>query len=219
MSRLCRQSEDRAQGAGETTRRRPRICATCCRERVSRAHLQRPRWRNEQGFPRTVSGENNTACDGTNEWISTAATAARPLGRQRWFVAEQIFWRLAQIEGRLRGASCLDWFNNALTRGQFNDHRNDCDIDRLVVGYPLGCNFIPRAVPNFGFCSLQAATSCGSICGKGLVACFRCGVPCMVGRMQSDTMPTPILAPRTAKPACLHAAAICAQARPPFAAD
>src|SRR5205823_1553124 len=88
MSRLCRQSENRPEGAGETTRRRPRICAISRRERVSRTHLQRPRRRNEQGFPRTVSGKNNTACDGANERISTAATAARPLGRQRWFVAE-----------------------------------------------------------------------------------------------------------------------------------
>ena len=88
--------------------------------------------------------------------------------------------------------------------------------DQRVVGYPLGCDFAPRAVPNFGFCSLQAATSCGSICGKGLVACCRCGVPCMIGRMQSATIPTPFLAPRTEKPACLHATVIWAQGRPPF---
>jgi hypothetical protein len=87
---------------------------------------------------------------------------------------------------------------------------------QIVVGYPFGCDFAPRAVPNFGFCSLQAATSCGSICGKGLVASFRCGVPCMIGRMQSDTMPTPFVVPRAAKPAFLHATVIWAHARPPL---
>ena len=39
--------------------------------------------------------------------------------------------------------------------------------DGFVVDGPLGCGLVGRAVPKFGFCCLQAATSCGSICGNG----------------------------------------------------
>src|SRR5215469_16825217 len=88
----------------------------------------------------------------------------------------------------------------------------------LVADCPLGCGFARRAVPKFGFCCLQAATSCGSICGKGLTPCTPCGVPTMIGRMQSTTIPAPLLAPWGTKPACLHAAAICAHAPPFFGA-
>jgi hypothetical protein len=86
----------------------------------------------------------------------------------------------------------------------------------LVADCPLGCGFARRAVPKFGFCCLQAATSCGSICDKGLAPCTPCGVPTMIGRMQSTTIPAPLLAPWGTKPACLHAAAICAHGPPLF---
>jgi hypothetical protein len=65
---------------------------------------------------------------------------------------------------------------------------------------------------------LQPGEQVRQICGRGLVASFRCGVPCMIGRTQSDTIPTPFLVPRAAKPAFLHATVIWAQGRPPFAA-
>jgi len=80
--------------------------------------------------------------------------------------------------------------------------------DGFVVDGPLGCGLARRAVPKFGFCCLQAATSCGSICGKGFTPCTPCGVPTMIGRMQSTTIPMPLLAPLRTKPACWHAAAI-----------
>jgi hypothetical protein len=48
---------------------------------------------------------------------------------------------------------------------------------------------------------LHAATTCGSICGKAFVACFRCGVPTIIGRIQSTAIPRPILAPPATKPA------------------
>ena len=70
--------------------------------------------------------------------------------------------------------------------------------DGFVAGYlpaPGG------GAPNFGFCCLHAATTCGSICGY-----FCCGVPAMIGRMQS-VIPVP-----GPKPAFLHASAIWAQA-------
>lgn len=69
-----------------------------------------------------------------------------------------------------------------------------------------GCMFAPP--PKFGFRFLQATTSCGSICGKGLVACLRCGAPAMMGRMQSSMIPMPMLAPLGTKPAWRHAALI-----------
>src|SRR6516164_4002103 len=74
------------------------------------------------------------------------------------------------------------------------------------VDCPPGCAFAPP--PKFGFRFLQAMTSWGSICGKGLVARFRCGAPAMIGRMQSTMIPMPMLAPLGTKPACMHAALI-----------
>jgi hypothetical protein len=76
---------------------------------------------------------------------------------------------------------------------------------------PDDCVFDLPPFPKFGFRSLQAATTCGSICGKALVACVRCGVPNMIGWMQSDIIPEPLFVPLGTKPACEHAAAILAQ--------
>jgi len=45
--------------------------------------------------------------------------------------------------------------------------------------------------PKFGFCVLQSATSCKLICGKGLLARRGCGVPRMMGTMQSTKRPSP----------------------------
>jgi len=74
---------------------------------------------------------------------------------------------------------------------------------------PDGCVFALPPFPKFGSRSLHAATICGSICGKA-VAC-RLGVPNMIGRIQSDMIPTPLLAPLGTKPARVHAAVIWAQ--------
>jgi hypothetical protein len=63
--------------------------------------------------------------------------------------------------------------------------------------------------PKFGFRSLHAATICGSICGKAVACCFV--VPNMIGRIQSDMIPRPLLAPLGTKPARVHACAILAQ--------
>ena len=65
--------------------------------------------------------------------------------------------------------------------------------------------------PKLGFRFLQATTTWGSICGRGFIACLRCGDPAMIGRMQSTMMPIPMLAPLGTKPACRQAALICAQ--------
>jgi hypothetical protein len=81
----------------------------------------------------------------------------------------------------------------------------------FVVGCTLGCDLNLPPFPKFGFRSLHAATSSGSICGKALVACVRCGVSVIIGRMQSNMMPRPLLAPLRTKPAWLHAALIRAQ--------
>ena len=62
-ARFCRQSENRSGGAGETTCRRGRIRAIGQRQRVSRPNPQRARRRNEHSFPRTVSSQDNIACD------------------------------------------------------------------------------------------------------------------------------------------------------------
>ena len=75
----------------------------------------------------------------------------------------------------------------------------------------LGCDFALPPFPKFGFRCLHAATTDGSICGKALVACIRCGVSVIIGRMQSNMMPRPLLAPLRTKPAWLHAALIRAQ--------
>ena len=66
--------------------------------------------------------------------------------------------------------------------------------------------------PKFGFCALQSATSCGLICGKGLLARRGCGVPRIIGAMQSTKMPSPVLARPRSNPACLQAALISAHA-------
>ena len=84
-------------------------------------------------------------------------------------------------------------------------------LDGFVVGCTLGCDLALPPFPKFGFRSLHAATTSGSICGKALVACFRCGVSVIIGRMQSNMMPSPLLAPLRTKPAWLHAALILAQ--------
>src|SRR5215469_1757722 len=84
----------------------------------------------------------------------------------------------------------------------------------LVADCPLGCGFARRAVPKFGFCCLQAATSCGSICGKGLAPCTPCGVPTMIGRMQSTDPSTTLgaLGDKTRLFACCRD--LCARAAP-----
>src|SRR6516225_3419056 len=74
-------------------------------------------------------------------------------------------------------------------------------IHRDVLNANKGC---PPSIPKFGFRSLHAATTCGSSGGKGLVACFRCGVPAIIGLIQSTAIPTPILVPSGTKPACVH---------------
>jgi hypothetical protein len=84
-------------------------------------------------------------------------------------------------------------------------------LDGFVVGCTLGCDLALPPFPKFGFRSLHAATTSGSICGKALVACFRCGVSVIIGRMQSNMMPSPLLAALRTKPAWLHAALILAQ--------
>jgi hypothetical protein len=68
----------------------------------------------------------------------------------------------------------------------------------------------PPSIPKFGFRSLHATTTCGSRGGSGFVACWRCGVPTMIGLMQSTVMPAPALSPLGTKPACVQAALICA---------
>src|SRR6516164_1041456 len=84
----------------------------------------------------------------------------------------------------------------------------------LVVGCLLGCNFARLPIPKFGFRCLHAVTTCGSICGNGFVPCATCGVPAIIGRMQSTMMLAPVFAPFGTKPACLHAAAIWSQGPP-----
>jgi hypothetical protein len=76
---------------------------------------------------------------------------------------------------------------------------------------PDGYVFALPPFPKFGSRSLHAATICGSICGKGLVGCIRCGVPNIIGRIQSDIIPRPLFVPLGTKPACVHAAVIWAQ--------
>jgi hypothetical protein len=69
----------------------------------------------------------------------------------------------------------------------------------------------PPSIPKSGFRTLHACTTFGSTCGKALLACWRCGVPIMIGRIQSTAIPRPTLAPFGTKPAWLHAAVIFAQ--------
>jgi hypothetical protein len=83
--------------------------------------------------------------------------------------------------------------------------------DNLHRGVFIAYKGCPPSIPKFGFRALHAATTCGSSGGKGLVACFRCGVPTIIGWIQSTSIPRPILAPLGTKPACVHAARTWAQ--------
>ena len=67
--------------------------------------------------------------------------------------------------------------------------------------------------PKFGFCALQAATSCKSISGKGLVALRGWGRPFKMGTIQSAKRPSPVWDPPCTNPACSQAALISAQGR------
>jgi hypothetical protein len=69
----------------------------------------------------------------------------------------------------------------------------------------------PPSIPKSGFRTLHACTTCGSTCGKDLVACARCGVLAIIGWIQSISIPAPVLAPLGKKPAWVHAAVILAQ--------
>src|SRR5262245_42395536 len=97
MPGLCRESENRAAGAGKTTRRRTRIRAIARRRRAGRPDLQRTGRRNEQGFPRTVSGQSDAGASAAI-CLLLAATAADPLGRQPWLVDEQMVRHLVLID-------------------------------------------------------------------------------------------------------------------------
>ena len=97
-------------------------------------------------------------------------------------------------------------------------HRNP---PRLIFGEQCGCRSPSRTLrarpypyplppfPKFGSRSLHAATIRGSICGTAVACCV--GVPSMIGRIQSDMIPRPLLAPLGTKPARVHACAILAQ--------
>ena len=67
--------------------------------------------------------------------------------------------------------------------------------------------------PKFGFCALQSATSCPSICGRGLLNPRGRANPRIMGAMQSTNRPSPALAGFVQGGACSHAAVISAQAR------
>jgi hypothetical protein len=60
---------------------------------------------------------------------------------------------------------------------------------------------------------LVAGPLCRLICGKGLPARRGCGIPRMMGAMQSTKRPSPDLAPPCTNPACSQAALTSAQAR------
>jgi hypothetical protein len=66
---------------------------------------------------------------------------------------------------------------------------------------------------SFGFCALQSATSCPSICGRGLLDRRGRANLRIIGVIQSTNRPSPVLAPPCTNPACSHAAVISAQAR------
>ena len=68
-----------------------------------------------------------------------------------------------------------------------------------------------RGCPKFGLAALHAATSSGATCGSGFVARRGCGLPCMIGRMQSAAMPLPAFALPRSNPACWQAVMICPQ--------
>jgi murein L,D-transpeptidase YafK len=97
---LCRQSENRSGGAGETARRRGRICAIGQRQRASRPNLQRTRRRNEQSLPGPGRREH-TAGKSTGAGSVAATAGTRRNGRQWWHAAdagEQDFWRFLRLE-------------------------------------------------------------------------------------------------------------------------
>jgi hypothetical protein len=66
--------------------------------------------------------------------------------------------------------------------------------------------------PNLGFSALQATTTCGSTCGKDLLALLGRAAPCMIGSIQSTWSPLPSLTPPRTKPASSQAARICSHA-------
>src|ERR1700754_800256 len=103
MPRIRGESENRAAGAGEATRRRDRIREIARRQRASRPDLQRTGRRNEQGFPRTVSRQSD-AVERTAVCIAPAGAAADPLGRQRWLGDEQVVWHSVLIDMPVRAA-------------------------------------------------------------------------------------------------------------------
>jgi hypothetical protein len=57
--------------------------------------------------------------------------------------------------------------------------------------------------PKFGFCALQSATSCPSICGRGLLDTRGRTNPRIMGAMQSTNRPSPALAPPCTNPCLL----------------
>ena len=115
MPRLCRQSENRSAGAGETTRRRGRIRAIGQRQRVSRPNPQRTRRRNEQGFPRPVSGQDNTACESAAAELDLNCRNchAIPWTDNDGSLASRFFGASPEIEAPLSGASRRDQFDSA----------------------------------------------------------------------------------------------------------
>src|SRR5262245_37803242 len=118
MPRLRGESENRAAGAGEATRRRARIRAVARRQRAGRPDLQRTgRW-NEQGFPRAVSRPSD-AVERAAVCISPAGAATDPLGRQRWFGDEQVVWHRVLIDMVAANSTLTPTFSPTFSR-QFN---------------------------------------------------------------------------------------------------
>src|SRR5271157_614414 len=91
------------------------------------------------------------------------------------------FWTAAAGAGEFAGAGCAPVSDGA-----------------------FGC-------PKLASCALQAATSFGSTCGRGLLALCLWAVPCMIGSMQSSHTPLPALTPPCTKPAFMQALLICWQ--------
>ena len=87
----------------------------------------------------------------------------------------------------------------------------------VCTGGGAACDGAALPWPKLGFCALHSATSCRSICGKGLLVRRGC-VRRMMGAMQSTKSPSPVLAPPCTNPACSHAALISAQGRRGWAA-
>jgi hypothetical protein len=120
----------------------------------------------------------------------------RGRGRLGW---ARLHWRL----------DCLRWRDVALARRRHLRGRSP----RASTGGWAACDGGALRWPKFGFCALQSATSCRLICGKGLPARRGCGIPRMMGAMQSTKRPSPDLAPPCTNPACSQAALTSAQAR------